>query len=1621
MTQAKRFKKKWFLLGAACAGMVIFHQPLLLVGCKIALKKAIPSGEGRVVSYEQLEWENGSIVLSGLLVNDPSAELIVDRIELKFAGDFFKARFAPFVTIVHPQILLKSSAGGNASILGFLYRSRFFQPNWTVKNGVLQLPSSRFYFSMDPGGLEEMIGSLRFSYDPDPLLKPMFSAEIGAVQKGLQVGFKLQERDLERLIPLTALIRADIKPEWEKASGEVELEGQISFGPSFEIDELHFHGIAKEIALSSPKIGVILSCNELQGSFSFPEAEGQAFFWDKFSASVVLSRGECFLSEPLFEHTFGMKNLNGTLGFQPQKEPQLILNGTLLQEKRKVDFSLLGKGGVQENSTFWSELDFVLGSLRGNQMHSVFSLYSHDDASLALHAKVENAGFEHLDFLRAFAGLEGVCVEGVASGEAMLLYKNGWQSVAVENCTLDRMRWYFPHQEITVFSELIEGSCALSPGQKWTLDDLHLQMKGGDYLDPLMHVSALSADFVMDQGIIQSSSFAGEWEGLKTILTILGPEADHFADLNLSGDGKGLLSLIQPSSELLPLSMEIAAKIDGGVVTIEGSGTLAEEAVRGNASFALAPRTMLDLVLGNLPSFNFKEGKFFADKLTEKSYGRLVPMMSSDLKLSGNIGCEASFSPSRIQLKFLGEEIYLHHPNAQFYLPELKDRPAQFFYDVSLKQWRGEIPFAESELYYKNPDIAFTSIEGSMKLEEGHLKMPAFYAVCEGLALRGNLDINSNGQLCLSTSQVAGDVNSLLCVVSKFPSFSLPKIPLTGNFSCGEKGFVLRSSLGPDANEAEWNFSGNFNGLSIPVNATTWIRDGHCDIFFDSKTKQLNVQNAEGIWKLNSGMRFTVELGRLSAELTENCALDFALKLMDGKKNFAHLEGVANQTTSGWEIGVNSQTTHFGGMPLNISRCVLNKTLDITSFEMSPILKCKDLHAQASFLLDAGIFPSTLSADSLKEWKLEGTLQSKLFSKDMAKGFSFQLESKDLKVRGETLSSFSVRGQKIGDEWRIENLTAGALVFSGALGLDAEGISCPKFEGNWEGLSMRGSGFVKTGQKRFSCAFESIKGDLSVLKVDPKAAFLPKGTFLAGAALKGDFSDPNEGVKIEGEAKFFVDLLSPLPVIASSQRGVKFSYDKTKGFACTGVDLQLKHKISGAYLAQLQVETLSQRGTDFSLEQMQFSLMPAFLGHAIDAKVVPFWFKGIEWEGNFEGSGDLKVSKSLAVFQGNLSPGRYGFEGKSLSFEQLQLRYEKDIFSIRAKAQVEKEPLWASFQVDLEKEPYGMLKLFDHPKAEGLKIHFKTQHSKALLESIQGSCYGLSCSLAKSKLRSVSHATVLTGEIGLDVNAICPLLPKNMREGMQNLKVGSGYQWQGDLVLWNEAKKGFAVSGTLTGREFEALGYRLHRMDALIEANPERILVSNLRVEDPAGSIGIKKIELNKKEGWDLNIPQILIRQLRPSLMEKVDGERGELKPFMITNLTLSDIRGQLGNTDSLQGLAHLTFINQFKKESSILDAPLEMLKKLGLDLGILTPVQGEIQMELHGDKFYLISLDHAFSEGGRSEFYLAPQKNLSFIGLDGKMYIDLKMRQDVVLKITEPFTLTIRGTLDKPRYGLQF
>jgi hypothetical protein len=96
------------------------------------------------------------------------------------------------------------------------------------------------------------------------------------------------------------------------------------------------------------------------------------------------------------------------------------------------------------------------------------------------------------------------------------------------------------------------------------------------------------------------------------------------------------------------------------------------------------------------------------------------------------------------------------------------------------------------------------------------------------------------------------------------------------------------------------------------------------------------------------------------------------------------------------------------------------------------------------------------------------------------------------------------------------------------------------------------------------------------------------------------------------------------------------------------------------------------------------------------------------------------------------------------------------------------------------------------------------------------------------------------------------------------------------------------------------------------------------------------------------------------------------------------------------------------------------MMKDFGLDTSILTPTIGEADFILSQGRCYFTALKNMYSEGERSQFHLANSSQDAYLSLDGTWHVDLKMKQNVVWKVTEDLVLSVRGTLEKPKYSFK-
>ena len=153
--------------------------------------------------------------------------------------------------------------------------------------------------------------------------------------------------------------------------------------------------------------------------------------------------------------------------------------------------------------------------------------------------------------------------------------------------------------------------------------------------------------------------------------------------------------------------------------------------------------------------------------------------------------------------------------------------------------------------------------------------------------------------------------------------------------------------------------------------------------------------------------------------------------------------------------------------------------------------------------------------------------------------------------------------------------------------------------------------------------------------------------------------------------------------------------------------------------------------------------------------------------------------------------------------------------------------------------------------------------------------------------------------------------------------------------------------------------------------------------------------------------------------MRKLPRSHVRLKPFCIHQMVVQDIVGSLKDLNTLTGKGSLVFENTFKRDHHILDIPIELISRLGLDMVLLVPIQGEIDYLLNNGKVILTKLKNSYSEGKRSYFYLSSSKE-SFVDFQGNIQMQIKMKQYVLFKITELFVLTVGGTLGDPQFGLK-
>lgn len=299
------------------------------------------------------------------------------------------------------------------------------------------------------------------------------------------------------------------------------------------------------------------------------------------------------------------------------------------------------------------------------------------------------------------------------------------------------------------------------------------------------------------------------------------------------------------------------------------------------------------------------------------------------------------------------------------------------------------------------------------------------------------------------------------------------------------------------------------------------------------------------------------------------------------------------------------------------------------------------------------------------------------------------------------------------------------------------------------------------------------------------------------------------------------------------------------------------------------------------------------------------------------------------------------------------------------------------------------------------------------IHSIQGAFNGIDASF------HAESPNTLMGSAHLNFTKVKTLLPADVAQVFDEIKMGNGYELKGQLKITE--KRPF-FQGILSGKAIELFGFQFRTLLAQVDLAPQVIRIFDVKISDSAGIMKVDEILLEGKNNdpWTIAIPHLSIHEMRPSLMLRPGETLGPMTPLVVRELNIRDFKGLLDDGNTYTATGELNFINSYKRQDTVFDIPANVLNRIvGLDFELLIPVKGDLTFDIKDGYFNLIELSNAYSEAARSEFFLEmdPAPRMS---LDGNLEIYIKMKQFVLLKITESFLISIDGALDDPKFHLK-
>lgn len=1086
-----------------------------------------------------------------------------------------------------------------------------------------------------------------------------------------------------------------------------------------------------------------------------------------------------------------------------------------------------------------------------------------------------------------------------------------------------------------------------------------------------------------------------------------------------------------------------------------------------------AYRYLLSQNLG-FSGFTLSDGWFHAKHLPLSKYLAPFLFMNDEMELEGWGDFSGVFDQQKILVKYNAEDIALENEDFAIEIKSLTSEEdlaanrlaASYIYDFDEQAGYTAFPIRNATYFEKNTGLLFTEVDTNLSINGAIAYFDVLTAFCNGLYFEGSsiVDWSMPGEgiftVDLYAKEMHGKISQLQHLLSHInKSMIFLKIPIEGDVGLSKNGGHLNFSFSQDGYELEALIQGTMtDGIMSDQNSDLSLQELSLNFDYDHKASQLAFEDIQGT--LLVGKPSHVEEYAVSGEgirFTDfsNDESSFDIWIEDKTHDILRLAG---KTRSEFDEKGNSYInflfnrylTHFGNVHPSELKLSLKDWSQLNKFQLKFDFQLKDLLADLQRFGRTGLF--FLSRGVLKELNeiqvAKGDVKVNLNYDPDRSLLHYSIEGKELGFDTRQFNDFLLTGTKKGNLWSVNQLQIDNV--SLAFDLSKEGSLW-----NINFLAAKLSDYFLMGMEgqysdddaHLVARINLLEADLSHLPTWPLQILSQQPNWIAGnlkatGTLHAHFDKSlRNGMDINLQLNSHLSNGKLKNIYLEDIKNMSIGYDSKRGLSLRNAHIGIKslanQVIAKLFLQQGDLDTTTNAllidGLRFDIPASNLPWMAELLKNYFPEKItdkVADAIRTSKKQGTLNGVLRYSSAEPYSTLRLHLSDGIYHLKGREHDLKGFVMDYDPYALKIFTEYRYRKHLFRVDAHSTTSSFDHGEISLSDmsgrsiHP----LKIHWHYHPQVGFyIQKMFGELSGVSFDLVRDQNKPITEEFMhLAGKMDINFRKAANLMEDDTIAKIANLELGEGFSLVGQWSMQKAKPLADSIffQGELSGKDFEFFGYRFHHFSSQFSCSPETAYMHNFNAADACGNLQIGQISFfNLGNGfWQMHMPVATISEFRPSLLNSARSIPRSARSLVIRRMDINNINGILGDRNTFVGSGQLTFANPQKSnlQNSILAIPAELLTRIGLDLAVLTPVRGTVFFDIKEGKAFLTRFKDMYSKGRLSKFYLANNGSQSYVDFDGNLNLQIRMKQyNIIFKLAELFTFTVKGNLRKPTYAL--